>query len=317
MEIVKEKGEEQLIDLLEFVQDEPELWMGIHFSISQIHQLTLAKEGLSEALLENIRSMGLELADKMYRYGLESAEGRIFIMEDGDVVALFMKKGDLEHQVSERLKNEFNTKGTERLLTTYSMADKFHDILAVSEEKRHSAKDYALKKKAVKKAQTIFDDYAPDPELTRLIQNKRFTREGSCILIIEDDLLTRGLVTSALKKDHAVAQAKNAQEGIVSYIDHAPDMVLLDIHIPIASGHEVLRAIRVLDPKAYVVMLSGDSVEKNVLDTTKNGASGFIRKPLSKDKLLHYIDKCPTINMEKKLSDLRWQKLPPGMGKKS
>ena len=147
-----------------------------------------------------------------------------------------------------------------------------------------------------------------DPETTRLIQKKRQLRGKSCILVIEDDVLARGMLSASLKGDHQIVQAKDAREGLLHYIDHAPDVVFLDIHLPGMSGNEVLRRIRMLDPQAYVVMLSGDSVRDNIDVARKYGAAGFIRKPFSKDRVLAYVKQCPSLAMDPSLRALGWRK---------
>lgn len=81
----------------------------------------------------------------------------------------------------------------------------------------------------------------------------------------------------------------------ISYVEHAPDIVFLDIHLPDMDGRELLKQIREFDGDAYVVMLSGDSLPRNVIETKKAGAAGFITKPFNKEKVMHYISHCPTI----------------------
>ncbi len=81
--------------------------------------------------------------------------------------------------------------------------------------------------------------------------------------------------------------------GITAYINYAPHVVFLDIHLPDRNGKEVLDKIKLIDPESYVVMLSADSIADNVISTKSKGSVGFIKKPFSKEKLIQYIEKCP------------------------
>ena len=83
----------------------------------------------------------------------------------------------------------------------------------------------------------------------------------------------------------------------------APDAVLLNIGLPDASGLEVLKCIRALDPYAYVVMLTGQASRENVLQATQLGAKGFIGKPFTSEKLLSCIAKSPFVQ-EKRMHAL-------------
>ncbi len=120
-------------------------------------------------------------------------------------------------------------------------------------------------------------------------KKQRKARMPLHVMVVEDDPLTRRLVTGALKENYALITAQNAQEAITQYLLHAPDIVFLDIGLPDASGFDVLHHIMQCDPDAYVVMFSGNSYLDNVTTALSNGASGFIAKPFKKDKMRHYI----------------------------
>lgn len=109
------------------------------------------------------------------------------------------------------------------------------------------------------------------------------------VMVVEDDPLTRRIVTSAFKENYALIAAENAQEAVANYLVHAPDIVFLDIGLPDASGFDVLHQIMASDKDAYVVMFSSNSYLDNVTEALSNGASGFVAKPFKKEKMRHYI----------------------------
>lgn len=121
-------------------------------------------------------------------------------------------------------------------------------------------------------------------------KNLRKGRHPQYIMVVEDDPMTRRLVTGAFKENYALIAVENAQDAIVNYLLHAPDIVFLDIGLPDINGLAVLRQIMASDPDAYVVMFSGNSYLDNVTTALNAGASGFIAKPFKKEKMRHYIE---------------------------
>jgi two-component system chemotaxis response regulator CheY len=61
------------------------------------------------------------------------------------------------------------------------------------------------------------------------------------------------------------------------------------------NGIETLQALRAIDPEAYIVMVSVDTVKANIVKATGLGASGFLRKPFSRDRLIATVEKSPYI----------------------
>lgn len=118
----------------------------------------------------------------------------------------------------------------------------------------------------------------------------RGARQPAHVMIVEDDLLTRRMVTGTFKDNYALITAATAQEAVSNYLMHAPDIVFLDIGLPDVSGFDVLHQIMKNDPLAYVVMFSGNSYLDNVAAAMSGGDSGFVSKPFKKDKMRHYIE---------------------------
>ncbi len=120
-------------------------------------------------------------------------------------------------------------------------------------------------------------------------KKRRKSRMPLHVMLVEDDPLTRRLVTNTFKENYALITAANAEEAIAGYLLHAPDIVFLDINLPDASGLSVLGQIMESDPEAYVVMFSGNSYLDNITTSLGTGASGFVAKPFKKDRMYHYI----------------------------
>ena len=118
----------------------------------------------------------------------------------------------------------------------------------------------------------------------------RQTRSPSLVMLVEDDPVTRRIVTCGFKESYALITAGDAQEAVTNYLLFAPDIVFLDIGLPDTSGFEVLQQVMDIDPDAYVVMFSGNSYLDNVTAALESGASGFVAKPFKKQKMQCYIE---------------------------
>lgn len=136
---------------------------------------------------------------------------------------------------------------------------------------------------------------APTSEKADKMYSERKGRKDALILVADDDLYTRTLIKTGLK-GFQITEAADGNKVLEAYLEHNPDMVFLDIHLPGQQGKEVLTKLKTIDPKAFVVMLSADSSAENVLLTKEHGAKGFITKPFTKTRLLEYVYACPTIN---------------------
>lgn len=107
------------------------------------------------------------------------------------------------------------------------------------------------------------------------------------ILLAEDDPVTREslgeLLTAEGYEVHAAADGLKAAE---IWEKLAPDLILLDIMMPGASGYEVCRRIRGRDRRVPILFLSAKSEEIDVVLGLELGADDFIRKPFGKHELL-------------------------------
>lgn len=125
--------------------------------------------------------------------------------------------------------------------------------------------------------------------------SKRRARTENIILIADDDMYMRTLLKKGFNTKFTVHEIIHGSEIVGAYKKYNPDIVFLDIHMPGKDGMENLASLLAFDHDAYIVMLSSDSSIENVTKTIKNGAKGFMAKPFSKEKILEFVQKCPTI----------------------
>ena len=130
------------------------------------------------------------------------------------------------------------------------------------------------------------------------IAYERKSRKNPTILIVEDDQLSRTLISNILDNSYDLVFAKNGQQALHDYITVAPDVCFLDIGLPDIDGNKILEILTQIDDNAYIIMISGRKEKNNIMRALKNGAQGFIGKPFTKVELNHYISASPFI-MEK------------------
>lgn len=101
------------------------------------------------------------------------------------------------------------------------------------------------------------------------------------VLVVDDHRVVAHGLTLSLSHDariDVVGVAVNGSEAIKLAAECRPDVVLLDYHLPDATGAEVAERIRADCPDAAVVILTADSSEEILLRSVKAGACGFLLK---------------------------------------
>ena len=98
------------------------------------------------------------------------------------------------------------------------------------------------------------------------------------ILIADDIAVMRGILKKLLREfDYEnVDEASNGEEAIQKFRLKKYHMVMLDINMPIKDGVTVLKEIRAIDPKVFVVMVSADSSADNIKTALSFGVNGFL-----------------------------------------
>ncbi len=102
------------------------------------------------------------------------------------------------------------------------------------------------------------------------------------ILLADDDKDHRDLVKAALKDNcDIVAEAENGKEAIDLFRKHKPDVLILDIYMPVMDGMTALKVIKSEFPGAFVIMLTAVSGMNEVKECLKIGAANYLRKDIS------------------------------------
>jgi two-component system chemotaxis response regulator CheY len=113
------------------------------------------------------------------------------------------------------------------------------------------------------------------------------------ILITDDALFMRVTLKNLLVNNgyEVVGEAVNGKDAVEKYALARPDVVFMDITMPIMDGIAATRAIRESDPGAKVIMCTAMGQKQMVMDAIQAGAKDFIVKPFSPQRVLESIQK--------------------------
>ena len=109
------------------------------------------------------------------------------------------------------------------------------------------------------------------------------------VLIVDDHAVVRDGIKAviALQRDmQVVGEAVNGQEGVDKTMELSPDVVVMDIVMPIMNGLDAAKEIHAKNENAKILMLTQYDDEENVLASKKAGAVGFIPKASASSRLL-------------------------------
>lgn len=111
-------------------------------------------------------------------------------------------------------------------------------------------------------------------------------------LIVDDEQHLRTYLKLILKQIgfRTFHEASNGKEGMDVYQEHKPDLVLMDVNMPIMEGMEALKAIMEFDEEAVVVMMTSVASRQAVETSVELGASHYIRKDTKKDEIAEVLN---------------------------
>ena len=118
------------------------------------------------------------------------------------------------------------------------------------------------------------------------------------VLLVDDEEHIRKYVGLILRQLGAprLIEATNGAEALVTYQREHPDLVLLDVNMPVMNGLETLKKLRELDPACVVIMLTSLTNRQTVEEALTLGATNYIRKDTPKAEitkaLAETIDAC-------------------------
>lgn len=113
------------------------------------------------------------------------------------------------------------------------------------------------------------------------------------IMIVDDSRTSRKVLREILVRNGhvVVAEATNGEEGYLMYKELKPQIVTMDITMPVMDGVECLSLIKKENPDAKVLMLTAAGQKEKMLESIKRGASEFIMKPFNEAEILDALER--------------------------
>jgi two-component system chemotaxis response regulator CheY len=113
------------------------------------------------------------------------------------------------------------------------------------------------------------------------------------ILIVDDAKFMRVTLTKILQKaNHTIiGEAENGKEAVELYRRLNPDIVILDITMPVMNGIDAVRAIKQVDRNAKIIICSAMGQQRMVVEAIEAGAADFIVKPFEESRVLEAVSR--------------------------
>lgn len=113
------------------------------------------------------------------------------------------------------------------------------------------------------------------------------------ILIVDDSILMRRLLSRILEQagHNVLGEATNGLEAVHKYFELRPQLVMMDITMPILNGVEAVKLITAKDSTANIIMCSSMGQADMVKQAILYGAKDFIVKPFDGDRIIKSLQK--------------------------
>ena len=117
--------------------------------------------------------------------------------------------------------------------------------------------------------------------------------DGKTILLVDDDIdVLEPIQYLLIEEGYEVISASNGREAIAVYRENKPDIIFMDIKMPVLNGYEAFNKIMKIDKKAKIVFTSGYAIDnEEFLIAKKNGLCNLLTKPFEIESMIKMIKK--------------------------
>lgn len=106
------------------------------------------------------------------------------------------------------------------------------------------------------------------------------------ILIVEDTELNIDLLTQLLEEDYRLIVARDGAESLLVIENCTPDLILMDISLPVMDGYEAARQIRKRNKTLPIIGLSSNAMKSDSEKAIEAGCNDYLTKPIDEDLLM-------------------------------
>jgi two-component system cell cycle response regulator DivK len=107
------------------------------------------------------------------------------------------------------------------------------------------------------------------------------------ILVVEDTELNIDLITQLLEDDYNLLIAKDGAQGLAMAQQNNPDLILMDMSLPIMDGYAATRKIRETNKSTPIIGLSAHAMSGHEQSAIEAGCNDYLTKPLNDELLLN------------------------------
>jgi CheY-like chemotaxis protein len=287
MGTIIESAEHHYLTMLDNIRRNPKGWVALYFSFSKKldHKTLVEKPAAIKDTIAKSRKEATAFLDELNKGAEGLSEKYVYMFADHDIVMLAHHKNDKESQLSQKIFSDLAGRLRADFCDYGILENEIYNYQKLADHKLLTCKRY--------------EGYEAMSDTNRLksISVRRKRRDHPMVMVVEDDRFTASYAANILNKDFDLLLCRSGEEAVAAYAEHAPDIVLLDIHLPGLSGHETLQCIRAMDAEACVWMLSVDTAKSNVEQASTIGADGFLKKPFSKERLLNTVKSSPYVRV--------------------
>lgn len=284
MKLITDGAEHHFLNFLEKLKVNPSGWIACTFPFSRKihHEELMSRRAYIRSDLTRLRAETDAFIASFRETGDMLPSGHLFRFADNDIILLCCPSDDTDQKLVRDTLEAAASQFPDDFCDYGFLTKELYVYQKIADQKFLSQKKMAA-------YETMGDE-----GMRESLPIRRRKRDEPLILVVEDDRFTASYLGGFLKEFDTVI-ARTGEEAVLQYIEHAPDVVFLDIHLPGMNGHQALQSIKCVDPDAFVVMLSVDTAKSSIMSASENGAVSFLKKPFTRERVLNTLRLSPFV----------------------
>ncbi|MDE5849335.1 MAG: response regulator [Muribaculaceae bacterium] len=131
----------------------------------------------------------------------------------------------------------------------------------------------------------------PEDDINLYTAPPRKKEEKKTLLVAEDNESNYFLISSLLEDDFNLIHAWNGREAVDIFAEHRPDLILMDINMPLMDGYEATRNIRQLSETTPIIAVTAYAFASDRTRIMESGFNSYVSKPINADRLISEIER--------------------------